>query len=70
MKNNFEVYKVNDEIFLIATEEIVNDEDMIKYVQITMDQYREIVTEVGGLIFENDYCFYKTEDQAKKLLKF
>ena len=37
MKNNFEVYKVNDEIFLIATEEIVNDEDMIKYVQITMD---------------------------------
>ena len=69
MKNNFEVYKVNDEIFLIAMGEIANDEDMTKYLQITMDEYREIVTEVGGFIFENDYCFYKTEDQAKKAIE-
>ena len=38
MKNNFEVYKVNDEIFLIAMGEIANDEDMTKYLQITMDE--------------------------------
>ena len=69
MKNNFEVYKVNDEIFLIAMGEIANDEDMTKYLQITMDEYRKIVTEVGGFIFENDYCFYKTEDQAKRAIK-
>ena len=38
MKNNFEVYKVNDEIFLIAMGEITNDEDMTKYFQITIDE--------------------------------
>ena len=69
MKNNFEVYKVNDEIFFIVMGEIANDEDMAKYLQITMDEYRAIVTEVGSFIFENEYCFYKTEDQAKRAIK-
>ena len=69
MKNNFEVYKVNDEIFLIAMGEIANDEDMTKYLQITMDEYREIVTEVGGFIFENDYSFYNPEAHPKTAIE-
>ena len=31
MKNNFEVYKVNDEIFLIVMGEIINDVDMTNF---------------------------------------
>lgn len=68
MKNNFEVNKLRDDIFFINLGEYVNDQEMCDYLQITIDEYRELAVANGADPFEKNFIFYKTQEDADKTI--